>query len=187
MRSSQKVRNMCWIGDCCMRLWLLALGGGCMLLNSGLSRAEPLNLFSNIVYSADGNSPPPEDSLAVYDSSLDISGLAGMPDLIAVNIPRPGDALSATIRLESMIRREGFTERDPAGCNSENPPPGACEIVPYPELPADQFSYTWTGRGDDYDLRLTVHRGHATGVFSGPRGRDSLECFEGTTAGLFSA
>lgn len=137
----------------------------------GAAQADSLNLFTNIIYSADGSSPPPEDSLAVYETTLDVAGVAGMPDAIAVSIPSPGGAIFATVRRERMIRREGFTERDPVGCNSDAPPPGACEIVPYPGLPENQFSYTWTGQGDGYDLRLTIHRGYAFGVLAGPNHR----------------
>jgi hypothetical protein len=130
----------------------ILLTGWCVLSNPGLANAAPLDLFTNIVYSADGSSPPPEDSIGVYESTIDVAGLAAMPDTIAVTIPRPGNAVTGVITLERMDRREGFTERDPLGCSSEKPPPGACEIVPYPGLPANQFSYTWTGRGDFYDL-----------------------------------
>ena len=46
-----------------------------------------------------------------------------------------------------------------------------CEIIPVPGFPPELFSYTWTGQGDGYDLRLTIHHGHAVGVLSGPQGR----------------
>lgn len=152
-----------------MHAMVLLTGG--FLLGMSFAKADPLPLFSNIVYSADGSSPPPEDSLGVYDSTLNIAGIAGMPDAITVSIPRPGGVVSATVHLESMIRREGFTERDPVGCGSDAPPPGACDIIPYPGLPANQFSYTWTGQGNGYDLRLTVHQGYVVGVLAGPGNR----------------
>lgn len=62
------------------------VGRWCMLLNSGLSRAEPLNLFSNIVYSADGNSPPPVRRLISPCTNLATfsvpSTIAGIPALL---------------------------------------------------------------------------------------------------------
>lgn len=153
------------------RATIVALAGLCALAGLSAVHAEPLPLFTNVVYAGDAISPLPEDSLGIYDSNLNIAGLAGMPDTLTVSIPRPSGAISATVRRESMVRREGFTERDPVGCNSDAPPPGACDTVPYPGLPANQFSYTWTGQGDGYDLRLTVHRGYAIGVLAGPSHR----------------
>lgn len=155
-----------WVGI--QRAIAVMLAGFCAMTGLSAIHAEPLPLFTKIVYAGGAMSPLPEDSLGIYDSNLNIAGLAGMPDTLAVSIPRPNGAISATVQLERMIRREGYTERDPAGCNSPSPPPGACEIVPSPGLPTDQFSYTWTGQGDGYDLRLTVHRGYAIGVLAGP-------------------
>ncbi len=53
-----------------------------------------------------------------------------------------------------MDRREGFYNGDPI-----------------PGFPPEQFSYTWSGRGNGYELSLTVHRGNALGVLSGAVGR----------------
>ena len=128
--------------------------------------AERIDLFTTINLS--GSEPPP-DSLAVYDSALDITALAGMPEVVAVRIPRADGVLTASVRIERMDRREGFGERDLWGCLEGDP--RGCEIIPYPDLPPESFSYTWTGQGDGYDLRLTIHHGHAVGVLSGPRGR----------------
>lgn len=144
------------------------MAGMCTLVGMGIARADPLPLFTKIALSGDGNSPPPVDSLALYDSTLDVSGMAGMPGEVTVRIPRAAGEVVATIRMKSMDRREGFTERDPVGCSSNAPPPGACDLVPYPDLPANQFSYTWVGWGDGHDLRLTIHRGYAVGVLVGP-------------------
>lgn len=95
-----------------------------------------------------------------------------MPTEIAIRIPRRNGDVIATVRLERMERREGFTERDPWACDQGDPQ--ACEIIPYPELPPSLFSYSWLGRGDGYDLRFTMHRGYAGGVLDGPAGRFDL-------------
>lgn len=92
-----------------------------------------------------------------------------MPEVVAVQIPRREGDISVSIGLERMDRREGFGERDPWACLRGDPT--GCEIVPYPGLPPELFSYTWIGQGDSYDLRLTVHHGYAVGVLSGPAGR----------------
>ena len=136
------------------------------------AHAEPLNLFTQLTYSGSDNSPPPPDSLAVYDSRLDVTGLAGMPTEVAVSIPRETGNVIATLQLERMDRREGFGERDPWACDQGDI--SACEIIPYPDLPADLFSYTWIGQGDGYDLRLTIHHGNAIGVLSGSAGRFAI-------------
>lgn len=142
--------------------------GWLVLAIAPIAQAQPLDLFTSLVYAGDGNSPPP-DSYAVYSSTLAVAGLAAMPSDVAVRVPLSlGGEVAATLHLESMDRREGFTERDPLSCGSEHPEPGACDTVPYPDLPIEQFSYTWIGQGDGYDLRLTVHRGHAIGVFPVP-------------------
>jgi metallopeptidase family M12-like protein len=130
------------------------------------SAAERIDLFTEIAVS--GSEPPP-DSLAVYDSALDIAGLAAMPAVVAVQIPRADDDLTASVRLERMDRREGFGERDFWACMRGDP--SGCEIIPVPGFPVEAFSYTWIGQGDGYDLRLTIHHGHAVGVLSGPPGR----------------
>lgn len=38
-------------------------------------------------------------------------------------------------------------------------------------MPENLFSYSWLGRGGDYDLRLSIHRGNAIGILVGPAGR----------------
>jgi hypothetical protein len=73
------------------------------------SAADRIDLSTEITLS--GSEPPP-DSLAVYDSAVNITGLAGMPDLVAVRIPRADGVLTASVRMERMDRREGFGERD---------------------------------------------------------------------------
>ena len=129
--------------------------------------ANSLELFTRIERR---DQTPPADALTVYDSEIDVRGIAWMPDEVAVRIPRDREDVNVVITRERMDRREGFTERDPVGCNSDKPPPGACEIIPYPELPLEQFSYSWVGRSDLYDLRLTIHRGQAIGILVGPAG-----------------
>lgn len=57
----------------------------------------------------------------MYDSSIDVTGLAGMPSSVFVRIPGAPRDIAATLRMKSMDRREGFAERDPAGCNSDAP------------------------------------------------------------------
>lgn len=151
-----------------MRRNALIMAGMCALVGMDATRADPLPLFTQVALSGDGNSPPPVDSLALYDSTLDVSGMAGTPSEVTVRIPRAAGEILATIRMKSMDRREGFIERDPVGCNSDSPPPGACDLIPYPGLPASSFSYTWVGWGDGHDLRLTIHRGYAVGVLVGP-------------------
>jgi hypothetical protein len=146
---------------------------GCLiLLMAQVACASPLPLFTSLKSADTGGMPLPEDSLALWDSALDITGLAGMPNEVAVSIPRQDGDVSATIRLESMDRREGFGERDADACVHGDP--RGCEIIPYPDFPAESFSYTWIGQGDGYDLRLTVHHGHAVGVLSGPQGRFAI-------------
>ena len=130
------------------------------------SAVDRIDLFTGIALS--GSEPPP-DSLAVYDSALDVTGLAGMPAVVAARIPRVDGDLTASVRLERMDRREGFGERDFWACMRGDP--AGCEIIPVPGYPPEQFSYTWIGQGDGYDLRLTIHHGHAVGVLSGPTGR----------------
>jgi hypothetical protein len=130
------------------------------------SAAGRIDLFTEITLS--GSEPPP-DSLAVYDSALNITGLAGMPDFVAVRIPRADGVLAASVRRERMDRREGFGERDLRACMRGDPT--GCEIIPPPVFPPELFSYAWIGQGDGYDVRLTIHRGHAVGVLSGVRGR----------------
>jgi peptidyl-Asp metalloendopeptidase len=147
-----------------------------LLLATGIDVANPsaaadrIDLFTEITLS--GSDTPP-DSLAVYDVALDITGLAGMPDIVAVRIPHADADVTASVRLERMDRREGFGERDFWACIQGDPT--GCEIIPVPGFPPEQFSYTWTGQGDGYDLRLTIHRGNAVGVLSGPQGRFGLE------------
>lgn len=131
--------------------------------------AEPLELFTHLVYDGGAMSPPPPDSLAIYASSMDVSGLAGAPAEVAIGIPSALGELQATLHLERMDRRDGFAERDSWACSQGDV--SACEIIPVPGLPADQFSYTWTGQGGGYDFRLTVHHGTAIGVLAGPKGR----------------
>ncbi|ANB17790.1 Hypothetical protein I596_1766 [Dokdonella koreensis DS-123] len=109
----------------------------------------------------------------MYDSTLDVVGLAGMPSEVLVQIPRELGDVVATLTLERMIRREGFAERDAWACSQGDV--SACELIPYPGLPANKFSYTWIGKGNDYFLRLTVHLGHAVGVIWGPKGRFEIQ------------
>jgi len=146
----------------------LFLTAGIDIENS--SAVDRIDLFTEIALS--GSEPPP-DSLAVYDSALDVTGLAGMPEVVAVQIPRADGILTASVQLERMDRREGFGERDAWACIHGDP--RGCEIIPYPELPPELFSYTWIGQGGGYDLRLTIHRGNAVGVLSGPQGRFGIE------------
>lgn len=96
-----------------MQTKIVALACLCAFGALGLAQAEPTHLFTRIQYSGTDNSPPPPDALTVYDTALDVSGLAWMPDEVAVRIPRKGGDVAVTIRRERMDRREGFTERDP--------------------------------------------------------------------------
>ena len=116
--------------------------------------AQSLALFTTITYSPQDNSPPPPDALAVFDATIDVTGLAYAPDTVTISIPRPQGNFSTSVQLEHMDRREGYFDG-----------------VAIPGLPPEQFSYTWSGRGNGYDLRLTVHRGDALGVLSGAVGR----------------
>ncbi len=147
----------------------LILASYLALLAIQVAHAEALPLFTQLTYSQADNSPPPEDALAIWTSQLDIAGIATMPADIFVQIPRDAGDVVASVHLESMDRREGFGERDADACVHGDP--SGCEIIPYPDFPAELFSYTWVGQGDGYDLRLTVHHGHAVGVLSGPKGR----------------
>jgi metallopeptidase family M12-like protein len=154
----------------------LLLAGLMLAMGSHVASAgstDPINLFTEITPPGPDDPPPPEDSLVVYRSTLDINGLAGMPDIVRVRIPRTGGDLTASVRLERMDRREGFGERDFWACIQGDPT--GCEIIPVPGFPPEQFSYTWTGQGDGYDLRLTIHHGNAVGVLSGPKGRFGIE------------
>ena len=147
---------------------LLTTTFGTPLIAQGL----PSNLFQSIQVSHAGNSPPPPDTIKLYESALNIQGVAQRPVSISIVIPRPSGDLTVVAQLESMDRREGFAERDADGCQNGNL--AGCEIVPIPGFPDDQFSYTWTGQGDGYDLRLTVHHGSVVGVLSGPAGRFAI-------------
>ena len=102
--------------------------------------ANPVNLFSSISYSGSGNSPPPIDSLAVYDSVIDVAALAAKPSQIAISIPQKGSEVAATIQIEQMDKRDGFTERDPKACREGIT--SACEEIPIPGWPDSKFSYT---------------------------------------------
>lgn len=152
-----------------MKSVILILAVALAVFGGQALHAQVVPLFTQLSYSEADNSPPPEDALAIWTSSLDIAGLAAMPDEVLVHIPREDGDVLATIHLENMDRREGFGERDAYACAHGDP--SGCEIIPFPDFPAEGFSYTWIGQGDSYDLRLTVHRGHAVGVLSGPKGR----------------
>jgi len=140
---------------------------------SSAASAEPVSLFSRIVWNAAPFSPPLPDAIDTFWSTLDIQGLATMPEQIAVGIPRVrGEPVNVVVTLESMDRRSGFVQRDGWACDHGDPT--GCEIIPAPNLPDDQFSYTWVGQGQGYDLRLTVHAGHAVGILVGAAGRFSI-------------
>ena len=70
----------------------------CALVGMRVAQADPLSLFTNIVYSADGSSPPPEDSLAIYESTLNITNLI------------PGTAAFRT--RPNLIFASGFDEQN---------------------------------------------------------------------------
>ncbi len=148
-------------------LRFLFLGSICSVAAAAQDR--PLELFTSLVYS---DAPPPPDSFSQWASALDVVGVANMPTVIAIHIPRQGGNLDVNISLENMDRREGFGERDPWAC--ENGDLSGCTIIPFPGFPADEFSYTWSGQGNGYDLRLTVHRGNAVGVITGQIGRFAI-------------
>lgn len=132
--------------------------------------AEPVPLFNNIEWNSVPFSPPLPDALNTYFSAINVQGLAHAPAQVTVRIPRPLGAVDVTIDLESMVRRGGFSERDGSRCFLTGDPI-ACEIIPIPNLPDDQFSYRWSGRGQGYDLRLNVRNGHAVGSIVGAAGR----------------
>ncbi|MEP7044202.1 MAG: M12 family metallo-peptidase [Dokdonella sp.] len=148
-------------------LRFLFLGLICSVAAAAQDR--PLELFTSLVYS---DAPPPPDSFSQWASALDVVGVANMPTVIAVHIPRQGGNLDVNISLENMDRREGFGERDPQACDRGDL--SGCEIIPIPGFPVDEFSYTWSGQGNGYDLRLTVHRGNAVGVITGEIGRFAI-------------
>lgn len=122
-----------------MRAKIVVLVTLCVFFGLGQVQAEPLTLFTRIIYSASNNSPPPPDSLAVYDSTLDVIGLAAMPSEVSVRIPREQGDVEAILTLKRMVRRDGFGERDAWACSQGDV--SACELIPYPGLPADKFSY----------------------------------------------
>lgn len=135
--------------------------------------AEPVDLFNEIVWNAAPFTPPLPDALDTFWSTLDVQAVAAMPSQIRVRIPRvKGEPVDAIVAFESMDRRDGFVQRDGWAC--EHGDPAGCETIPAPNLPDDQFSYTWTGQGSGYDLRITVHHGHVVGILIGPAGRFSI-------------
>ena len=143
---------------------LLILGGLPQAANAGTTE-----LFTELTYSGEDNSPPPVDAVAVYNATLNVAGLANMPPTVRVLVPRAEGDINVDIDLEVMDRREGFGERDPLACDQGDL--DACEIVPIPNYPEAMFSYTWNGESDGYELRLTIHHGNAVGVLAGPRHR----------------
>lgn len=110
-----------------------------------VAAAEPVALFNQIEWNSQPVSPPLPDTLNTYLSTINIQGLATMPNQVTVRIPRPNEGVEVTIDLESMDRRIGFVERDPLACDRGDPT--GCEIIPIPDFPDDQFSYRWSGRG----------------------------------------
>jgi len=127
---------------------------------------KPLQLFTKITPS---DAPPAPDSLTVWNSSFDVVGLANMPTVVNVHIPRETGDLYVNVTMETMDRRQGFGERDPVACRDGDQ--DACTIVAIPGFPPEKFSYTWIGQGNGYEMRLTVHQGYAVGVISGEIGR----------------
>lgn len=119
-----------------MQTKIVALITLCFFFGLPVVQAAPLSLFTHITPSGSNNSPPPPDSLAVYDSTLDVVGLAGMPSEVLVQIPRELGDVVATLTLERMIRREGFAERDAWACSQGDV--GACELIPYPGAASEQ-------------------------------------------------
>jgi len=51
------------------------------------------------------------------------------------------------------------------------PPP----FTPIPGLPDDQFSYTWAGGNDSYDVLLNVYKGRLNGLITGSQKRYGIE------------
>lgn len=122
------------------------------------------DLFASLVYSEDENNPPPEDSFAIYDSTLNIRDIAAIPQAVRAKIPSVNGDQFVTVKRLTWSQRDGFAERDSQACDHGDI--SGCEIIPIPELPVEQFSYDWVGRGDGYDLRLTIHHGYAIGVLT---------------------
>lgn len=146
------------------------------IIRRGFLRAVGVCQSAAVVYAVDtrrsGRLADARRFIGAMDSSLDVTGLADMPTEVGVLIPREGSDVAATIHLQRMDRREGFGERDGYACAHGDP--RGCEIIPYPDFPTALFSYTWVGQGDGYDLRLTLHHGHAVGVLAGPQGRFAI-------------
>ncbi|MCR6702936.1 MAG: hypothetical protein NVV68_18115 [Dokdonella sp.] len=112
---------------------------------SSAASAEPVNLFSRIVWNAVPFSPPLPDAIDTFWSTLDIQGLATKPEQIAVSIPRVrGDPVNVVVTLESMDRRNGFVQRDGWACDHGDPT--GCEIIPVPNLLTISFPLRGWGK-----------------------------------------
>lgn len=155
-----RVSTMLWIAAACIAA-------------PAFAGSQPVPLFSDIKWNSAPLSPPIPDALEIYYSTIDIPALAAMPEQVRVQIPRPhGGAIDIVVSLEASDRRDGFVQRDGWSCHQGDPV--GCELIPIPNLPADQFSYRWSGRGDGYELRINIHRGHVIGIVAGAAGRFAL-------------
>lgn len=84
-----------------------------------------------------------------------------------MNLP---DSTTSTIPLKYFAAREGYFYRD-----EDADPPSAPDFWPNPELDNSEFSYSWQGITDEYDVLLTVNQGQLIGLITGNTKRWSIE------------
>ncbi len=129
-----------------------------------LSSFAQTQLIDTMLAQVPDYSPPPT-AFSSNEVTLNFDALKTAPAILTLDFP---DTTSANIPLVEFEPRAGYII-------TKNSDGSIKAFSPDPNLPNNAFSYKWTGTNDEYDVLLTVTKGHLTGLITGNFARYGLK------------
>ena len=109
---------------------------------------------------------PPITSNALYSVEINFDGLKDFPESLTLSLPNDEEF---TIGLTRFLHRSGYLFR------IDEDPPGTPPVRPNPNAELSDFSYSWQGTNDEYDVLLTVNKGILIGLIAGNEKRYTIK------------
>lgn len=144
-----------------MSRWLLLLAA-CVAPFAATNAGNGPDVFTKVVQ---GGDPSPADAYkGVWSVAINADELKFSPPEITLNLP---DLAPVTVQLDHWEPRAGFV--------MEYDEEGNGHMIPDPNAKPEDFSWLWYGRGGEWTVSLTMHKGIVAGRASSAERRYGLE------------